>query len=84
MGKNLNGKELGKGISQRKDGRYVARFMSRSGNRKELKDTNSARLKRRFKKAKDEDVLIKKTDIVKQEYTINKWYDIWFKNIKCK
>lgn len=33
MAKNLKGKELGKGISQRKDGRYSARFVSSSGKR---------------------------------------------------
>ncbi len=27
MGKSLNGKELGKGISQRKDGLYQERFI---------------------------------------------------------
>ena len=27
MGKNLKGKEIGKGIRQRKDGRYEARIM---------------------------------------------------------
>ena len=27
MGKNLKGKEIGKGICQRKDGTYVARFV---------------------------------------------------------
>ena len=31
MGKSLNGKELGKGISQRKDGLYQARFINRFG-----------------------------------------------------
>ena len=29
MGKSLKGKELGKGISQRKDGLYQARFINR-------------------------------------------------------
>ena len=33
MGKSLNGKELGKGISQRKDGLYQARFVNRFGKR---------------------------------------------------
>ena len=33
MGKNLKGKEIGKGICQRKDGLYVARFVNRYGNR---------------------------------------------------
>lgn len=32
MGKNLKGKECGKGICQRKDGQYYARFVDRSGN----------------------------------------------------
>ena len=31
MGKDLKGKELGKGISQRADGRYIARFTSKTG-----------------------------------------------------
>lgn len=29
MGKSLNGKELGKGLSQRKDGLYQGRFVNR-------------------------------------------------------
>ena len=29
MGKNLKGKEIGKGICQRKDGLYTARFVAR-------------------------------------------------------
>lgn len=33
MGKNLLGKEIGRGISQRKDGKYRARFVSKSGKR---------------------------------------------------
>ncbi len=35
MGKNLKGKECGKGICQRKDGLYKARFSNSSGNRTE-------------------------------------------------
>jgi len=33
MGKNLKGKEIGRGIDQRADGRYRARFVNRCGNR---------------------------------------------------
>lgn len=36
MGKSLNGKELGKGISQRKDGLYQARFVNRFGKRETI------------------------------------------------
>ena len=36
MGKSLNGKELGNGISQRKDGLYQARFINRFGKRQTI------------------------------------------------
>lgn len=35
MGKNLKGREWGKGIYQRKDGLYSARFVDRAGKRHE-------------------------------------------------
>ena len=35
MGKDLKGKELGIGISQRKDGLYTARFTDHNGKRKQ-------------------------------------------------
>lgn len=35
MGKNLKGKECGKGIYQRKDGLYSARYYDKNGKRKE-------------------------------------------------
>ena len=35
MGKNLKGKECGKGIYQRKDGLYFARYYTKNGKRKE-------------------------------------------------
>lgn len=35
MGKNLKGKECGKGICQGKDGRYYARFVDEQGKRRE-------------------------------------------------
>lgn len=35
MGKSLRGKESGTGITQRKDGRYSAKFKSKSGKRNE-------------------------------------------------
>lgn len=35
MGKNLKGRECGKGIYQRKDGLYSARFIDRAGDRQD-------------------------------------------------
>lgn len=40
MGKSLNGKELGIGICQRKDGLYQGRFTNRFGKRETLYDKN--------------------------------------------
>jgi hypothetical protein len=36
MGKNLKGRELGKGIVQRKDGKYSGRYTGADGKRHEL------------------------------------------------
>lgn len=36
MGKNLKGKECGKGICQRKDGKYTARYTAQNGSRREM------------------------------------------------
>ena len=55
MGKDLRNKELGLGISQRKDGVYVARFTNREENVSFLCDTNLSLLRRKFEKAKVED-----------------------------
>ena len=35
MGKNLKGKECGKGICQKKDGQYAARYTAKDDSRKE-------------------------------------------------
>jgi hypothetical protein len=55
MGKDLKGKELGKGISQRADGRYIARFTSKTGKRKTLYDFKLNELKRKLREAVYED-----------------------------
>lgn len=48
MGKDLKGKELGENISQRKDGRYCARYVDRFGKRKSIYDNNLKELKTAF------------------------------------
>ena len=47
MGKNLNGRELGKGLSQRKDGRYEARARV-NGTDVHLYNMNLTKLKKEF------------------------------------
>lgn len=79
MGKNLKGKEIGSGISQRKDGRYVARA-SINGHCICLYDTNLNELKRRFKEEKEK--------VAAGDYdecntiTLAEWFEQWFMDIK--
>ena len=56
MGKSLNGKELGKGISQRKDGLYQGRFVNRFGKKQTVyaKTLNEVRQKLRNEQYEDE------------------------------
>ena len=49
MGKNLQGKELGKGINQMKDGRYRGRYTDEHGKRIALYDKNLQKLKKELK-----------------------------------
>lgn len=59
MGKSLNGKELGKGISQRKDGLYQGRFTNRFGRKQTVygKTYNEVRKKLRGAQYDDEKCL---------------------------
>lgn len=79
MGKNLKGKELGKGIGQRKDGRYEARAIV-NGERIVLYDLNLNDLKTRFEFEKDR---IRKKDVLNcKNLTVDEWFEIWFPKYK--
>lgn len=54
MGKDLNGKELGVGLSQRPDGRYMARFTDRRGRRHTVYDKDIRKLRRKLRDMKYE------------------------------
>ena len=75
MGKSLKGKELGKGLSQLKDGRYFGRFTNRFGKRQTVVGKNLNDVRRRFENAKFED---KKWDGCKNSsITLNEWFETW-------
>lgn len=80
MGKSLNGKELGKGISQRKDGWYVGRFTNRFGRRQSVyaKNLNELRRKLREEMYNDE----KEINVVTKDVTLDEWYQIWLETCK--
>lgn len=75
MGKDLKGKELGKGLSQRKDKRYVGRFTDRFGNRPEIKDFDLNVVKKALAKAIYEDS--QKLNVCDSTMTLDEWYQKW-------
>ena len=81
MGKNLKGKECGKGISQRKDGKYTARFTSKGGVRVEKHFPTLPEAKNWLADAQYED----KHDmvVVSTDMTVDMWFDFWMENLLC-
>ena len=79
MGKDLKGKELGKGISQRKDGRYEARVVI-NGKRQTFYNTNLAELKRTFEKEKHR--LSRQNITSCSDVTVIEWFNAWFEQYK--
>lgn len=75
MGKDLSGKELGKGICQRKDGRYCGRYVDRFGVRRSVYSDTLASLKVEYAKAIYEDH--EKLNIIDDTITLNQWYEKW-------
>lgn len=79
MGKNLKGKECGKGICQRKDGLYIARFVDRTGKRHEkyFKTVPEAR-----NWIEDGKYVDRHEDMfVPTDMTVDEWFDFWIENI---
>lgn len=79
MGKDLKGKNLGKGYSQRKDGRYEARAVI-NGIKIDIYDMNLANLKKSFEAAKA--TVLRDEKNVRPNVTLKEWYTEWFE--KCK
>ena len=79
MGKNLKGKECGKGICQRKDGLYSARFVNKNGKRNEKFFQTLPEARNWLEEARYAD----KHDnvFVQSEMTVNNWFDYWIENI---
>ena len=79
MGKNLKGKEIGKGICQRKDGLYVARFVNRYGNRTTKCFSTIPEAKNWLSEAKYADD--HEEVFVPSEMTVDDWFNFWIENI---
>lgn len=83
MAKNLKGKELGKGISQRKDGRYSARFVSSSGKRieKYFDTPNEARQWLEDTRYEERHGITSTTTDLSEIITVDMWFNEWWENI---
>ncbi len=81
MGKNLKGKECGKGISQRKDKKYTARFTTRAGVRREKHFDTLPEAKNWLADVQYDDkhdLLIANSDM-----TVDMWFEYWMENLIC-
>lgn len=82
MGKNLKGKELGVGISQRKDGTYTARFTDRFGRRRQQYFKKLQECRNWIAQAQFED---EHGNInAASNMTVDAWFEYWISDIKGK
>ena len=97
MGRNLRGRDLGPGLSQRKDGRYSARFVSKTGKRKGkyFNTLSEARIWLEDAKYHDRNEIelapfeMVADSIMKDmpapstlsEITVDEWFEFWLDNI---
>lgn len=80
MGKSLKGKELGKGIRQREDGLYQARFINRFGKRQVIYDKSYNGIQKKMREAQYADE--RETNVVDTNMTLDEWYEKWLNTCK--
>ncbi len=80
MGKSLKGKELGKGIRQRKDKRYEARYTNRFGQTISLYADTYSEITDKLVKDKYEDS--KMLNVIDNSMTLDEWFDVWMTTYK--
>ncbi|QWT53041.1 site-specific integrase [Eubacterium sp. MSJ-33] len=80
MGKSLKGRELGKGITQRKDGLYQARFTNRFGKRKTIYAKTMSEITKRLREEQYLDD--KKLNPVNDSMTLDEWFEQWITTCK--
>ena len=79
MGKNLKGKDCGKGIYQRKDGLYSARFVDKTGKRHEKYFQTLPEARNWMDDAKYAD---KHEEVfIPTATTVDEWFEFWIENI---
>lgn len=81
MGKDLKGKELGVGLSQRKDGVYQARYTDRWGRRKTIYGKSIRELRKELSIAISENETFTS---VREKVTLDEWFKQWMEVYKEK
>lgn len=81
MGKSLKGKELGRGITQRKDGTYQARFINRFGKRQTIYGKTVTEITKRLRDEQYENE--KQINVVNDKMTVDEWFEIWITTCKA-
>lgn len=79
MGKDLKGREIGRGLSQRKDKKYSARYVSKSGKRIEKYFNALPEARNWLADAKYEDSH-NNTEIT-STVTVDTWFNYWYDNL---
>ena len=74
MGKDLKGKELGAGITQRKNGTYQGRYKDRFGHTKTIYNRKLSVLRKELAVAIAEN---ENLFSVRKEITLDKWFGKW-------
>jgi len=79
MGKDLNGKEIGEGLYQRKNGSYAARYVDRFGKRKTIYGKTRIEAKKKLQAAIEANLTQK---VVRKRYKVSEWYEVWMREYK--
>ena len=87
MGKNLKGKECGKGICQRKDGLYLARFVDKAGKRHDKCFRKLPEARNWLEEARVLDrqggqgAEVCEDNFASSDMTVDAWFEFWIENI---
>lgn len=79
MAKDLKGRELGKGLSQRKDKKYSARYVTKSGKRIEKYFDTLPEARNWLADSRYED--LHSTTGITSTVTVDTWFNYWYDNL---
>ena len=80
MGRDLKGRDLGANISQRKDGRYQARFTNKLGKREEYCNRELHLVREWLAETRAKDLL--NMNILDKSLTLDTWFEKWLQEYK--